>query len=75
MNAKKFLLITCLAGIGSSITFYFYSPEKVAIHFNAQGVADSWARKGNNLILWVGMYLFVTGLYLSLPFVLKVNNC
>ena len=71
MNAKKLLLITCLAGIGSSMVFYLYSPEEVAIHFNARGIADSWASKDSNLILWIGIYLFMTGLYLSFPYILR----
>lgn len=71
MNSKKVLLVTCLLGMLLSIICYFYSPEKVAIHFNAKGIADSWASKNINLILWIAVYSIMTGFFLSIPLILK----
>ncbi|MFN7722370.1 MAG: DUF1648 domain-containing protein [Pirellulaceae bacterium] len=39
--------------------YYPRLPEKVAIHFNAAGKADSWASKSHAMLLMIGLQTFL----------------
>ncbi len=65
------LILTCVVGVLLSLLVYFYSPPRIAIHFNYQGFPNGWMNKNNNLILWIMLYLLITGLYLSINYFLK----
>ena len=54
-----------------SVVLYLYSPEIVAIHFNARGIPDSWASRNYNLMLWVAFYSLMTGFFLAIPLILQ----
>lgn len=68
MTSKKMLILTCLLGIGLTIILYFYSSESVAVHFNTQGIPNSWMNRNINLIFWIITYVFMTGLYLGIQY-------
>ena len=74
MSAKQILIITCILGILLALYYYYQLPERVATHFNGSGNADGFGDKGVNLILAAGLHIFLTALFLAIPFLMKVSS-
>lgn len=71
MNLRKLFIMSTLVGIAVSVIYYLYSPQRVPIHYNATGAADSWAARELNLALWISIYVFIAILFINIPKIIK----
>lgn len=69
MHMRKLQLVSFLVILFSfALTYYYYPilPERIATHWNAQGVADGWSGKAMAYLL-PSLALLVAGLLVFLP--------
>ena len=69
--SKKALLISCCLVLLLTIIYYFYFPNNVAIHFDSNGIPDSWTNKNINFLIEAFIYLLITGIFFSIPLIIK----
>jgi uncharacterized membrane protein len=52
---------------------YYYPklPDKVASHFGTSDLPDSWMSKNTLMFLFLGLYVFISGLMFSIPYTIN----
>jgi len=68
---KLILLLTSIFGIICQLLYWPRLPEKVATHFDANGLPNGWMLKESNFIFSSVILIFITSVFLLTPFLLK----
>lgn len=71
MPWRTLQIVSAAAGILLTVALAFFSPDLVAIHFNAAGVPDGWASKWMNALFFSGLFLFLNLVYGGLPALIR----
>ena len=66
------LLITVIIGIAHIAYYHPRLPEKIAIHFNAQGEADGFASRNVNTALMVGLQTGMAAFLFGIGFLIRL---
>ena len=72
MFSRNILIVSALFGIAQSLFYATQLPAKVAIHYGATGLPDSWASNTVNLAMNIAIPVFLVVLFLIIPVILKV---
>ena len=71
MPWRTIQIVSAAAGILLTLALAFFSPDLVAIHFNAAGAPDGWASKWMNALFFSGLFLFLNLVYGGLPALIR----
>ncbi len=75
LNPKIFLLITILLAIIQVAYYYSYLTQKVAVHFNSSGNADSYGNKTTVMIFQIVIILTLSSVFFLLSkYLHKIPN-
>ncbi len=55
-------LLTVVGALAQALWYHQHLPERVASHFDAQGNANGWTTRNQNLVTQCGLILFVAGM-------------
>ena len=61
------MFLTGFAGIAQSALYYTMLPEKVASHFGASGMPNSWMPRTGNFFVSSGIFILMTGIMYFTP--------
>ena len=71
MDSRKKLIASCLTGGFLSLVLYLVSPARVAVHFNQNGIPNSWASREVNFMVWLMVYGFIGVFFTAIPGIIK----
>ncbi len=77
MQRKHVLYLSLVALavlLAAQLAYYFpQMPETMATHFGGNGHPDGWGSRGGFVGFTVGMFVFIVGVFLAIPLLLRVT--
>lgn len=67
MNARFYFVALFIANIALNLISWAMLPDRVAIHFGANGVPNGWASKNANLFFFLVLHVPIFLMFLYLP--------